>query len=184
MSQLSGMLSSPGMAALTRINKYPVGNSGCGKRFSEVGRTVRRVICLGSPHGADALAWRLADALEARLAAAAAGGDVPEFVRCASPAQIGGLFAGADAIVILDAVVQLPAGTLRELTAAELEDQRAHSSHGVGLATVLALARALGDLPERVTILGLGVGAPDADPQPLVARFLPELLRRLSLPDG
>lgn len=167
---------------MTRINKYPVANSGCGKRFSEVGRTVRRVICLGSPHGADALAWRLADALEMRLSAAAAGGAV-EIVRCASPAQIGGLFAGADEVVILDAVAQLPAGTLRELAPAEIEDQRAHSSHGLGLVTVLALARALGDLPEHVTILGLGVGDPDADPQPLVEQLLPELLRRLNVAD-
>lgn len=144
---------------------------------------MRRLICLGSPQGADALAWRLADALEARLAEAPDAAGV-ELVRCASPAQMGGLFAGADAVIILDAAAQLPAGTLRELAPEELEDRRAHSSHGLGLVTVLALARALGDLPARVTILGLGVGDPDADPEPLVAVFLPQVLRRLSLTDA
>lgn len=142
---------------------------------------VRRVICLGSPQGADALAWLLADALEARLADDPACGDV-EIVRCASPAQMAGLFAGTDAVSILDAVVQLLPGTLRVLTPEELEGVAAWSSHGVDLTTVLALACALGDLPASVTIIGLGVGDSDADPQPLVARLLPEIVRMLSDP--
>lgn len=144
---------------------------------------VRRVICLGSPQGADALAWLLADALEVRLADDSACGDV-EIVRCASPAQMAGLFAGTDAVSILDAVAQLPAGTLRVLTPEALEDHCARSSHGVGLVTVLELARALGDLPVSVTIIGLGVGDSGADPQPLVAQFLPEILQRLSSHDN
>ncbi|MFN2309403.1 MAG: hydrogenase maturation protease [Gammaproteobacteria bacterium] len=152
------------------------------------GGQLQRVICLGSAHGADALAWRLGEALEAALAGALPGvlisaRDV-EVVRCASPAQMAGALAGADGLVILDAVVQLPAGTLRVLAPEDLVDQRAHSSHGVGLVTVLELARVLGELPASVTVLGLGVGSPDADPRPLVALFLPEILRLLYPADG
>lgn len=143
------------------------------------GESVRRVICLGSPQGADALGWLVADALEAWRAGGSAGGDV-EILRCASPAQMAGLFTGATEILILDAVTQLSPGTLRVLTPDELDESPARSSHGVDLATVLALARALGDLPASVTILGLGVGSPDTDPQPLVARLLPEIVRMLS----
>lgn len=139
---------------------------------------MRRVICLGSPLGADTLAWLLADALEARLAGDPSCADV-EVVRCASPAQMAALLAGADAVSILDAVVHLPPGTLRVLTPEELQHAAAWSSHGVGLATVLELARALGDLPPSVTIIGLGVGDPDSDPYPLVARLLPEVVRML-----
>jgi hydrogenase maturation protease len=150
--------------------------------FDAEANRVRRVICLGSAQGADALAWLLADALEARLAGDPAGGDV-EIARCASPAQMAGLFAGATEILILDAVAQLPPGTLRVLTPDELDELPAHSSHGVGLVTVLELARALGDLPDSVTLVGLGVGEPDADPQPLIARYLLSIARRLALPD-
>lgn len=140
---------------------------------------MRRVICLGSVQGADALAWRLADALEERLAGDPACADI-DVVRSASPAQMAGLFAGTARVWILDALPGVPAGTLRELAPEELEDAGAWSSHGVGLTTVLGLARALGDLPAAVTILGLGVDDPGADPQPLVAQFLPEILQRLS----
>lgn len=143
---------------------------------------MRRIICLGSAQGADALAWLVADALEeALLAGYPASADV-QIVRCASPAQMAGLFAGAEAVSILDAAVRLPPGTLRVLAPEELEDAAVWSSHGVGLTTVLELARALGDLPASVAIIGLGVGDADSDPEPLVAHLLPEILRMLAAP--
>lgn len=140
---------------------------------------MQRVICLGSPQGADALAWRLGDALEARIAQSPASTGV-EIVRCASPAHLPGLLGGLQAVLILDAVAQLPAGTARVLAPEEIEDAPAWSSHGMGLVTALELARALGDHPPQVTILGLGTGSPDADVEALTAVLFPAVLRVLA----
>lgn len=140
---------------------------------------MRRVICLGSPQGADALAWRLGDALEARIARTPGIAAGVEVVRCASPAQLPGLLLGPQAVLILDAVAQWPAGTVRVLLPEQLEDAAAWSSHGLGLVTALDLVRALGDLPSQVTILGLGVGCPDAEPETLVGAVFPAVWRAL-----
>ncbi len=140
---------------------------------------MQRVICLGSPREADALAWRLADVLEARVAQTPACAGV-EIVRCAAPAQLPALLAGARAALILDAVAQLPAGTVRALAPEEIADAPAWSSHGLGLVTALELARALGDLPPQMTILGLGTGGPEADVDALAAALLPAIWRVLA----
>jgi hydrogenase maturation protease len=85
------------------------------------------------------------------------------------------LFAGARALILLDAVAMGAApGTLRRFTAAELqrlpEEAPSLSLHGGGLAEVLALARELGELPplvlygvepERVEF-GMGLSPPVA----------------------
>lgn len=140
---------------------------------------MQRVICLGSPQGADVLAWRLGDVLETRIAQTPACAGI-EIVRCASPAQLPALLSGVQAVLILDAVVQVADGTVRVLAPAEIEDARAWSSHGVGLVTALELTRVLGDLPLQVTILGLGTGGPEADVEALATALVPAVWRVLT----
>lgn len=92
------------------------------------------------------------------------------------------LFAGARAVILLDAVAMGAApGTLRRFTAAELSELPAEtpglSLHGGGLAEVLALARELGELP---LLLLFGVQPATIELQlglsPVVTAALPELL--------
>lgn len=153
---------------------------------------MKRIICLGSHQGADSAAWLLADALIAQLPkhrapdrVAATGADMGavggfEVLLCASPAQMLGLFAGAEAVAIIDAAPQLPAGTLQRVGMDELRQDGAWSSHGLDLITVLKLAQTLGDMPARCVLLGLGVGSVDADPHSAVSAALPDVLDELT----
>jgi len=136
-------------------------------------RIMKRVICLGSYQGGDAVAWRLADTLQATP-------DVLtefEIVCCASPAQLVSLCAGADALAIIDASPDLEPGSVRRLSEDELVQGLSYSSHGMDLFIALGLARALGDLPARVAIVGIGVD--DRESDLLVACCLPALLNEL-----
>lgn len=92
------------------------------------------------------------------------------------------LFSGARAVILLDAVAMGAApGTLRRFTIAELARLPAEaprlSLHGGGLAEVLALARALGELPP---LLLFGVEPARVEPgiglSPPVAAVLEALL--------
>lgn len=141
---------------------------------------MKRVICLGSHQGADSAAWLLADALIAQPPEMVASEAAYEVLLCASPAQMLGLFSGAEAVAILDAVPQLPSGTVRRLDMEELRHDSAWSSHGLDLVTVLKLAQTLGDIPTRFVLLGLGVGAADADPRSAVTQALPAVLGELA----
>ena len=137
------------------------------------GQIMKRVICLGSYQGSDVVAWLLADALGAR-SELLGGFDV---VRCASPALMPSLCAGTTALVVIDATPDLAPGCVRRLSEAELAERPRCSSHGVDLITALGVARALGDLPVRTAILGLGVD--DREPQQLVREYLPAVLAEL-----
>ncbi|MBI5040785.1 MAG: hypothetical protein HZB57_06205 [Gammaproteobacteria bacterium] len=138
---------------------------------------MKRVICLGSYQGNDVVAWRLADALQR---GAEQRGDF-EVLRCASPAQMLSLCAGTTALIVIDATPDLPPGCVRRVSEAELAGRPdcypGCSSHGVDLLTALGVARALGDLPTRFAILGLGVG--DGEPEQLVRHSLPAVLAEL-----
>ncbi len=138
---------------------------------------MKRVICLGSYQGDDVVAWRLADALER---GAELRGDF-EVLRCASPAQLLSLCAGTTALMVIDATPDLPPGCVRRVSEAELAERPdcypGCSSHGVGLLTALGVARALGDLPSRFAIVGLGVGG--GGPEQLVTQALPAVLIEL-----
>lgn len=140
---------------------------------------MKRVICLGSYQGGDAVAWLLADALKACQGMSdtqGTSGDV-QIVQCASPAQMLSLCAGTTALVVIDATPDLPPGCVRRLNETELTEQPRYSSHGVDLLTALGIARALGDLPPRVAILGIGVD--DSAPEQLVMQCLSAVLAEL-----
>lgn len=134
---------------------------------------MKQVICLGSFQDSDRLGWDIAQALEQRLAEQ---GVADIRVRaCASPAQLPALLAGTGGLLIVDALAGVPAGEVRVLMPEELERAPAFSSHGVDLVTALELARALGDLPQTVRIVGIGIGDPAKNASPAVEAVVPEV---------
>ncbi len=117
-----------------------------------------RVIGVGSPFGDDRAGWEVAAALEAALRSAAVPPLRMDIHACDRPgAALVRLLAGVQHAVIIDAALSAGsrAGSVRWLAEREIEGGRALSSHGFGLAEALALARALGDAPSRVSVLAI-----------------------------
>jgi len=111
------------------------------------------IIGVGSPVVGDDFGWLAIDAL--RVAGLADAHELRTLDRPGA-ALIEHLIPGAR-VILLDAMeAGLPPGSVREL---DLEDliARAHppSSHQLGLAETLALARALGEWPKRLHLLGI-----------------------------
>ncbi|HEY9199035.1 MAG TPA: hydrogenase maturation protease [Gammaproteobacteria bacterium] len=144
---------------------------------------MKQIICLGSSQGSDRLGWDIAAALERRLAEQGRTDIVLQ--ACATPAHLPGMLADTTALLLIDALAGAPAGTVLRLTPEDLQSVGTVSSHGVDVVTALELARALGDLPERVDIVGIGIGDPlcAAGPEPApgltVDAVLPEVWRIL-----
>lgn len=122
--------------------------------------TVLRVIGVGSPFGDDQAGWLVANALQrAGLAERLAGG--ASIVALDRPgAHLMHHLAGADIVVLIDAVVSgAPVGAIHRFDATDrLERERLISCHGFGVASCLELARALGVLPPTVLIYGIEIG--------------------------
>ena len=93
--------------------------------------------------------------------------------------------AGADIAIIADAAISGAApGAIRRLDcrAAELPREFAEAStHGLGLAEAIALARALGDLPRVciVYVVEIAAIAQGRDPSPEVARAVDDVAARI-----
>lgn len=114
------------------------------------------LIGVGSGHGDDDAGLRVAAALAARA--------LPPGVavrRCERPLpDLLDALAGADAAVIIDAAATGAApGSVRRLASSELARHGAASSHGLGVAQVLALAAALDRAPARVELLAIEIAA-------------------------
>lgn len=121
-----------------------------------------RVIGVGSPFGDDALGLEAARLLAGR---SAAGVDV---VAADRPGErLLDLFEGCAAVIVIDAAsrpgARSNAATVHDLDldAAAASELRPLSSHGLGVAQAIALARALGRLPARGRLLAVEVD-PDA----------------------
>lgn len=91
---------------------------------------------------------------------------VPETVEVVScneePSRLMDAWAGADSVVLVDTVSSgAPAGTLHRFDAgAEAVPARSFgsSTHAIGIAETIELARALGRLPRRVRVYGIEAG--------------------------
>ncbi len=112
---------------------------------------------IGSPFGADRIGWELVEQLR---------GSLPEIEGCelvlrnlAHPTQLLSLVEGFDGVIVIDALLDAEPGSLHRLTIDELKESERSSSHQLGVAEALALARAMGDLPEWLEVIGVGVGA-------------------------
>lgn len=74
------------------------------------------------------------------------------------PASLIALWEGHDAVVLIDAISSgSPPGTIVEIDASHsvLPAGMCHSTHALGPAEAVELARALGRLPARITLLGI-----------------------------
>lgn len=129
------------------------------------------VIGLGNPErGDDGVGRRVAQGLRDLV------GDGADIVEARGEAsEIAMLLEGRDTAFLVDACVSgAPAGTIRRLDMACDPPPRAASalsSHGLGLAEAIALARALGGLPPLCVIYAIECGtfAPGAPLSPGVA---------------
>ena len=109
------------------------------------------VIGIGNPwRGDDGIGHAVVDALEgtAGLATAKSHGE---------PAELMELWQGHDPVILVDAIVTGAApGTLHRLDAREpLPRGARYSSHGIGLAEAVELARSLGELPATLIVHGI-----------------------------
>jgi hydrogenase maturation protease len=118
-----------------------------------------------------------------RLAAVAPEG-VDVLVYTGDPLGLLDVWEGVDRLVLIDAVVSgaLPGALQRFDDAAPFRTGTGPSSHGVGVADVLALARALGRAPDLVEVWGIegttfALGAPLSPAVAAAADVLSERLR-------
>jgi hydrogenase maturation protease len=116
-----------------------------------------RVVAIGIGNrlrGDDAAGVEVAERLRARAPAGL------EVVACdAEPSRLMEAWRGADSVVVVDTVASgAPAGTLHSFDADDepLPAQSFRSStHSIGIAETIELARALGRLPSRVRVYGV-----------------------------
>jgi hydrogenase maturation protease len=121
------------------------------------------ILGIGSPFGQDSLGWQAIDGLvECGLQQRLACHEV--FLQKAD--RPGALLLehmrGMDVAILIDALIggDEP-GRVHSLTVEETaQGELALSGHDLGVAGALALGDALGDLPERVLVLGVEVAAP------------------------
>ncbi len=146
-----------------------------------------RIFGVGSPFGEDRIGWQ---AIEALNRSGILRGFPPGWVSLSCLDRPGARLIedmnGALAVILIDAMRSgAPPGSLRRLDLDRLEAWGASlSSHGMGVAGALGLACALGQLPERLVILGIEIGEPQAHPQPRVChaaltRLVTEELERI-----
>jgi hydrogenase maturation protease len=113
-----------------------------------------RVIAVGSPFGADRIAWDVVEAM----------GPLPdgiEAVCCVNPlSELPALLRSAETVLLVDAMLGVPLGTVLRCSRDDLKArEREMSSHGLSVDLALDLAAALGELPPRLVVIGLGIGS-------------------------
>jgi hydrogenase maturation protease len=116
------------------------------------------VIGVGNPlRGDDAAGVAVAERLRERVPAGA------EVVSCSEePSRLMDAWAGARTVVLVDTVASgAPPGTIHRFEAGEARvpaQAFRSSTHAIGIAETIELARALGRLPERVLVYGIEAG--------------------------
>lgn len=150
------------------------------------------IIGVGSPFGADRLGWLAVDWLECSELRMRFPDVYFTFELADRPgALVLEHLQGVEAAIIIDAMqAGFPPGSLRAFTHEQLltHPTELFSSHAFGLAETLALGATLGELPQRLTIIGIEMGddagevtLPDRTAHQLVAP-IEELLNSLPRP--
>jgi len=118
------------------------------------------VIGVGSPHGDDAVGLAVVELLAGTLPA-----DVEILARDRPGLDLALDLRGADAVVIVDAARggEGPPGSVRRVAPDHLASRRELSTHALGVADALALAKALGALPPRLGIVTVEAGDPPGE---------------------
>lgn len=136
------------------------------------------LVGLGSPHGDDAVGWRIAE-----LVAAA---EVPGLVvrQASSPLDLLDWLEDIDRLIVCDACESATGvGSVHvwQWPDAAIESRRGNNTHAIGLVETLQLAKHLGRLPPDVRIYAIG-GSQFHAGSPLaigLAAVLPEMAARL-----
>ncbi|MDY6981046.1 MAG: hydrogenase maturation protease [Pseudomonadota bacterium] len=113
---------------------------------------------IGSPFGADQLGWQVIDSLTEHQEFERHN---CELIKLDRPgASLVEKLQGYDRVILIDAVqAGKPRGTVIRLDAGQISEQAAGlSSHNFGVAEAVALATAMGQLPEGLVLLGLDAG--------------------------
>jgi hydrogenase maturation protease len=143
----------------------------------------RLVLCVGNPDRGDDGVGRLV----ARLLRGRVPADVAVVECDGGAAGVIDAFTGVDWVIVVDAVVSgAPAGTIHRVDCAggeALPAVRAASSHGLGVAEAIALARTLGCLPRQCMVYGVEGACFDvgADASPAVVDAARKVSERLLL---
>ncbi len=119
-----------------------------------------RIIGVGSPIGNDQAGWQAIDALQTLgLATSYPAGYVTLEKLDRPGASLLQHMRGADLVIIIDALINADKpDQVMALRPSEIIRQTGIlSGHGLGVAEVIALGDALGDLPSRLLLLGITV---------------------------
>jgi len=119
-----------------------------------------KVLGVGSPHGADQLAWKVVEQLRQQTTLKPYLGNALDCVILNRPGpSLIDYLQSAPTVVIIDAALDGgPTGRVRQYSATELlESQIQFSSHQFGVQQSLALAQALSDLPEGLRVIAISV---------------------------
>ncbi len=135
-----------------------------------------RILGVGSPFGADRLAWDAIDHLSGMDL-----GEV-ELVKLDRPGSgLLAYFHGVEQLILLDAVLlDTEPGGVSLLDPGQLDGlPSTTSSHGFGVAQALELGQRLGCLPGRLRLVGIHTGADLSAPPNLDTLGLERLIRSL-----
>jgi len=143
-----------------------------------------RIVGVGSPCGDDRIGWDAVAAIRERGLACDHCALALETCCCGPPAALFALFREVDAVIVVDAMKSgAPVGTVRKLAPDELAGKPCPlSSHGLGVAQCIELARTLGILPPTLAVYGIEAGQarPGTEPGRGVLRGIPALLRAVA----
>lgn len=139
------------------------------------------IIGVGSPVGDD----RIGLVAAARLRSLAGRSDADLVVQAAERPGVGliDLWSPDDDVILIDAVhAGAPPGSVVRIAAEQIDSTAfPHSSHGLGVAEAVALARVLGRLPRRLVLFGVEIAASPSgtDLSPGTFAALPGLIERV-----
>jgi hydrogenase maturation protease len=137
---------------------------------------MNRLLGIGSPFGADRLAWQAIDYLDGL------GLSDCELIKLDRPgSQLISHFQNAEQVVIIDAVrLSDHPGRVSAIDLKQLHQfECLTSSHGFGVAEAVALASQLGEMPARLHVLGIHTGEDVTQLPEIDLSMLTELVQRL-----
>jgi len=119
-----------------------------------------RIIGIGSPFGDDQLGWLVVDALQQNCYLDQTLRQPLTYIKADRPgANLLELMQQAGIVILIDAMqTGAEPGAVKRFESHEVENLvMPWSSHGIGIASTLALARALGELPSRLILYGIEI---------------------------
>jgi hydrogenase maturation protease len=145
------------------------------------------IVGIGSPHGDDAAGWRVVEELNQRRINSEVA-----LRKARSPLDVLDALEGVQTMIIVDAAA--PAGHPGRVTrivcpvAPDIQTRTTASTHGIGVAEAMQLAKALGRLPKNFQVLAIEAertGAGDgmsAAVSESVAELVNELTEQYAVP--